>query len=643
MKKKILALLMSLALVVALLPTAAMAVSYSDVNGHWAQSPIERWSDYEVVQGYDGKFAPNGYMTRAQAAAVFTRLLKLNKKADLSVFSDVGQGAWYDEEIAKCVGAGIMNGVSATKMDPNGTITREMFFVMFARAMGIDGKSTLNKPMADSAKVSSWAKGAVNALINAGYVSGITEDTIAPALDINRASVMALLDKTISTYATESGVTVEAKGNGVTLVVADNVTVVGSSNDALIVVAKENANVSLKGYKGVPTINVVADKVVIKDAPVSTEINTTANVTAIVNGYQMSKDDQHIVPGTPAVSGGGGSGGSSCKHENTTVTYTKGKKVEICDNKCGYEITVPAVEVTTVTAGTETYAAVYADASFYVATPKTPFNPGTITVTTATTGANMMIGETEVTVPQRSFTRTTDKINDDTANLIATTAMWSNLLDGEGFTQADFTGTTVKTMVDVRTESGTVSKEITYAIKNVGTGLYGEPDEDCDPADLLYVLKAAKANMAYVRTTAEPDGATAGFLSLRDGASEIKDKEGVTVTRNTTRRQVFDQMTQDPAGAGTGVNIFAENIIVNMGGKPYHSYGFKVSSDCNDVDVTAFSDIWNYAGGAEMGSQMTTNDLIASLKKQARAFLSEIDGEVITVTVELYNAPSKPV
>ena len=70
MKRKILAALLTLVMVFSLLPVSAWAeeTTYSDVAGHWAQSAILRWSDYGVLQGSEGKFSPDGTLTRGQMA-----------------------------------------------------------------------------------------------------------------------------------------------------------------------------------------------------------------------------------------------------------------------------------------------------------------------------------------------------------------------------------------------------------------------------------------------------------------------------------------------------------------------------------------------------------------------------------------------
>lgn len=84
-------------------------------------------------------------------------------------------------------------------------ITREMFFVMFARAMGIQEETELNKEFSDAGNNSSWAKGSVYALINHGYVNGVSETDIGPNKLINRANVVTLLDQTITEHKVENG------------------------------------------------------------------------------------------------------------------------------------------------------------------------------------------------------------------------------------------------------------------------------------------------------------------------------------------------------------------------------------------------------------------------------------------------------
>ena len=311
MKKKLLAIATCLCMLTSLLPAVAMAAEYSDTAGHWAEESIARWSDAGVVQGFNGQFNPEGMMTRAEAAQVFANLLKLTGKADLSAYTDVAADAWYADAFAACVAQGIMNGVAADQMDPTGTVTREMFFVMFARALGIKEESSLNGSFADSSEISSWAKGYVYALVNNGYVNGTSAGDIAPKLNINRASVMALLDQTIAYYVVENG-TVELKESGVVLVLADNVTLTGDA-DATVVVAAEGAKVSMKGYTGDATVSVVADDVALTNVPAGVAVLAVEGTDGVtVNGKTVTAGTDYTVPSQSSggSSSGGGGGGS---------------------------------------------------------------------------------------------------------------------------------------------------------------------------------------------------------------------------------------------------------------------------------------------------------------------------------------------
>ena len=82
MKRKLLSIVLALCLTLTLLPTMSVAAgSYADTNGHWAEAAIERWSGYGILQGSEGKFAPDGTLTRAQMATILSRLLNCRRRS----------------------------------------------------------------------------------------------------------------------------------------------------------------------------------------------------------------------------------------------------------------------------------------------------------------------------------------------------------------------------------------------------------------------------------------------------------------------------------------------------------------------------------------------------------------------------------
>lgn len=305
MKRRFVAVLLSLCLILAFIPVSAMAVEFDDAQGHWAEAAIDRWSDAGVVSGVgNNDFDPEGEMDRAQAASVFSELLQLTDEADISNFTDIPDNAWYAGHIAKCVGAGIMAGMSDTIMEPETTLSREMFFTMFAQAMGIEREETSDVKFNDSAEASSWAVGYINALANRGFISGMGDGSVEPLSDINRASVMALLNQAIVTYAVEEGAQ-NVDGTGIVLVLADNVSIT-ADEPITVVVANEGATVSLAGATGGAEVIALENNVAVTDAPVGTTIAAKEGVTGTTANGQTVAPDSEITITAPSTGGGSG-------------------------------------------------------------------------------------------------------------------------------------------------------------------------------------------------------------------------------------------------------------------------------------------------------------------------------------------------
>lgn len=311
--KKLLSVLLVCVMLLGLFPASAFAASYSDTQGHWAQKAIERWSDYGIVTGDGQGFRPNDSMTRAEAATVFSRLFGLNDAAAKTSFTDVAAKDWFYEAVNKCVNAGIMNGVGDNMMNPNGTMTREMLFVMFARALGLKEQSSTKGLSADG---DSWANGYINALTDRGYVRGMDGKVNALA-NIDRASVMALLDQTISQYVNTSGTTTLNAASGIVLVNAKNVVLTGTTAaDVVIAQGADGSKVDFVKATVTGTVTAQAANAAItsdKDSKITTPVINGANTT-----YNSAA--------APAVSGGNsGTGGSGDEELYDNITAADGE------------------------------------------------------------------------------------------------------------------------------------------------------------------------------------------------------------------------------------------------------------------------------------------------------------------------------
>ena len=354
MRKKITALFLAVVMVVTLLPTAfAAGNGYSDTQGHWGEDAIDRWSGYGVISGTgSGLFDPDAPLTRAQAAQIFANLLNLSATASVAQYTDVAVGSWYYDAIAKCVAAGILNGTGSNTMSPNTYVSREELFVMFARALGIQPQASAGVTFTDSASTASWAAGYVNALADMGVVGGSGDGTLAPKADIDRASVVALLDKAITAYGNTSGATV-GSSSGIVLVVADNVTVMGSvetlvvaggsagisgSTVGTISVVGESASVSVGGSANVGQVSVTGANASVTVRGEATVSSVTIADTAQGAELTVSSDATVTAVDSAAqnvtISGDGTIEAATVSGDNTTVD-TNGTDLTVSEGTTG--------------------------------------------------------------------------------------------------------------------------------------------------------------------------------------------------------------------------------------------------------------------------------------------------------------------
>ena len=313
MKRKALAIVLTLLMLVSVLPMGAFAASYTDTEGHWAEKSIDRWTEAKVLEGMgNNTYAPDDHLTRAQAMTIFSRLLNLVETADISNLTDVAADAWYAPYVEKGYAYQIINGTSDTTFDPAGSITREQFFSVFARAVGIPSASTCEKTFTDLDQVSPWfvEEGTVYSMINRGYLDGYPDGSLQPKGLITRAEVAKVLDNAISDYITEDG-TYPVSGDGIVVVLAKNVKLTGTFTGH-IASSCVNATLDLSG------LTRPAVKVAVNPAADNVTVNGSTKVTnppyAPDSAYNPNsapyvyvlQDNTNII--TARVGGGGGGG-----------------------------------------------------------------------------------------------------------------------------------------------------------------------------------------------------------------------------------------------------------------------------------------------------------------------------------------------
>ena len=133
--KKLLALVLALVMSMSLVTISNAA--YSDAADIDYKEAVDVMSAIGVLQGSDGKFNPDGILTRAEACTIITKMLGMADYVGTTNFADA-KGHWGESAIAFCAGEGIVNGTSATTFDPNGKLTGYAFAKMLLVTLGYD-------------------------------------------------------------------------------------------------------------------------------------------------------------------------------------------------------------------------------------------------------------------------------------------------------------------------------------------------------------------------------------------------------------------------------------------------------------------------------------------------------------------------
>ncbi|MDA8233309.1 MAG: carboxypeptidase regulatory-like domain-containing protein [Clostridia bacterium] len=211
--RKLIALMVAVMMLFGITAPAGGA-TLSDITGHWAQQEIQALYEQGIISGYDGKFDPEGKVTRAQFAKIIANAMKLVvEKPAQSTFNDVPGDKWYYDFVETAYRAGIVNGMGNSKFEPNANITREQIAAMFVRALGLEQEAKDKAGQAltvkDADQVSPWAVGYVAVAYERGLVNGRSDGSFDPKGDATRAEAAAIgkrfLDKVPGIFGTIQG------------------------------------------------------------------------------------------------------------------------------------------------------------------------------------------------------------------------------------------------------------------------------------------------------------------------------------------------------------------------------------------------------------------------------------------------------
>ncbi|MBP7332220.1 MAG: S-layer homology domain-containing protein [Firmicutes bacterium] len=305
MKSHVKYLCLAMALCLALGFASVAGASLSDVGDHWAKAGIEKWVDSGLAKGYpDGTFKPDNNITRAEFVALMNRAFDVPKKDAVAGFADVNAADWYYADVCAAANGGYVTGYEDNTFRPNNAITRAEAAAIVARLLKLPAGDlgALDK-FSDAAAISDWAAGSVAAMVKANLLSGYPDGTFGPAKLITRAESIVTLDRAVNYAGIEIPEIADVSVEGVSLNMTSLSLKVGDTSQLTATIKPKNASVKTVSWESsndkVATVDSSGKVIAVATGSATITVTTkeggkTASCSVTVTQYSSS--------------GGGGSG-----------------------------------------------------------------------------------------------------------------------------------------------------------------------------------------------------------------------------------------------------------------------------------------------------------------------------------------------
>jgi len=213
-------------ILLAALPRATVAASFTDLSGHWAADEVLRASAEGWVSGYpDGTFRPDAPISRAEFVKMLTAATRLTPGSEtvqalvqaaapyLPAGSTFGlkdlpnhwlhlQG-WLQPAVA--FGLVVPSDYEGGIFHPDSPITRQEMAVMTVRAQGLARAAIEEKAgdlgFRDQGEIPLWARGYVSQAVQAGILKGYPDGTFRGRQSATRAEAVVMVRRTVASMA----------------------------------------------------------------------------------------------------------------------------------------------------------------------------------------------------------------------------------------------------------------------------------------------------------------------------------------------------------------------------------------------------------------------------------------------------------
>lgn len=167
-------------------------------EAEWAKSDIEKLAEKGVMSGDGtGNVYPNRTITREEFITIAAKSFDLTSDGTQSAFTDVVEGAWYEEFVKAAYEAGIISGISETEFGIGSEITRQDMAVILCRLAEKFGvvMEESEEEFTDMQDVADYAKRAVLCMKKSGIITGMEDGSFRPNEKATRAQTAVMINR----------------------------------------------------------------------------------------------------------------------------------------------------------------------------------------------------------------------------------------------------------------------------------------------------------------------------------------------------------------------------------------------------------------------------------------------------------------
>jgi hypothetical protein len=155
---------------------------------------LEQPKHIKYVSGYDDNtIKPDNYITRAEVAVMFAKILEIDSSDNKQVYNDVPSTHWACKYINAVSNAGLFKGYDGNVFKPNEKISRAELATAIFRNLKLKEVMPLETNFTDI--IGHWSWGCVEEVYRLKLVNGYGKGQFAPNNKIKRCEVMTMLNR----------------------------------------------------------------------------------------------------------------------------------------------------------------------------------------------------------------------------------------------------------------------------------------------------------------------------------------------------------------------------------------------------------------------------------------------------------------